>query len=650
MSGYGIVDNQSSPHCRLRSLDVRAVRWRDGFWADRFKQCCEVTLPHLYERLADPETGHALTNMKIEAGLEEGEHAGTDWQDAWVYKWLEAAVVCWTMTEDAELDQLMDETIGIVAQAQQPDGYIATQTTLRGRERFQQPRHHELYTMGHLLTAACMHHRLTGKTSLLEVAVRTADYVWRTFKGRDPELAHFPCNPSIIMGAVELYRTTGNRVYLDMTNLFIDMRGVAPGGEDQYQDTVPLREETEVVGHAVFYTYLYAGAADAYMETGDRALLDALERLWHDFVETKMYVHGGTCAVHQALHFRQDGPLWGGQKVGEAAGHPYELPNSTAYNETCGQVGSAMWNWRMLMIDPKACYADIMERQVYNSILSGIGIEGNDWFYSNPLRWYGAEHHLLSADSYQRFQPGDPERRRAHICCPSNLLRTVAEWHNYQYTTCDDGLWVHHYGANTLDAAPWKLCQETDYPWDGVVTLRIEDAPAEATALLLRIPGWATAASLTVNGEPVEAAGEPSTYARIERVWRPGDIVKLDLPMEPRLIEAHPKLEACRGQVAVMRGPIVYCLESPDVPDGVRVAEIRIPPDTTFIARHEPGLLGGVTALECEVRRALKGDWSGKLYRPRNAEGEATVSVRLIPYYAWANRGISEMTVWIPLC
>jgi len=650
MSGYGIVDNQSSPHSELRSLGLDAVRWTGGFWADRFKQCCDVTLPHLYDRLADPETGHALTNMRIEAGLEEGEHAGTDWQDAWVYKWLEAAAVCWAMTGDDALDHLMDETIDVVVQAQQPDGYIATQTTVRGRERFQKPAHHELYTMGHLLIAACIHHRLTGKTTLLDVALKAADYVYDTFNGRDPKLAHFPHNPSVIMGGVELYRTTGNRTYLDMANLFIDMRGAVPGGQDLEQDQIPLRDETEVVGHAVFYTYLYAGAADAYMETGDRSLLQALERLWHDLTEKKMYVHGGVCAVHQGLFFRQDGPLWGGQRVHEAAGHPYELPNSTAYNETCSQIGCTMWNWRMLLIDPQAKYADVMEQQIYNSILSGMGIEGNDWFYSNVLRWYGKDHHLLTADSYERFQPGDPERRRAHICCPTNLLRIVAEWHSYQYTTSDDGLWVHHYATNTLATGPWKLTQETDYPWDGTITFRMAAAPTEPTGLLLRIPGWAAGATIAINGEKVDVSAAPATYARVVRQWSAGDVVTLCLPMRPFLIEAHPKVEALRNHVAVQRGPILYCLESPDLPEGVRVPEIRLPRDTQFIEHHDPELLHGVTVLECQAQRIPEGDWAGALYRPVANEPMDPVTIRLIPYYAWANRGISEMTVWMPLC
>ena len=648
-SDCGIVKNQHSPYCRLRSVDMRSVRWTNGFWAGRLEQCREVTLPHLYKRLADPETGHALTNMRIEAGLEEGEHAGTHWHDAWVYKWLEAASAVYAMTEDEALGRLMDETIGIVAGAQQPDGYIATQTTVRGWPRFADPAHHELYTMGHLLTAACIHQRVTGKSSLLDVATRAADYVYETFRGRDPALAHFPINPSIIMGSVELYRTTGRRAYLDMANMFIDMRGAVPGGRDLNQDTVPLRKETEVVGHAVFFTYLYAGAADAYMETGDRSLLDALERLWHDMTETKMYINGGVCAVHRGLYVRQGVNNWSAQDVHEAAGMPYDLPNSTAYNETCSQIGSVMWNWRMLMIDPQARYADLMEQQIYNSVLSGIGLDGASWFYTNVLCWYGREHRLLSADAYERFQPGDPERRRAHICCPTNVLRTVAEWHGYQYTLSDEGLWVHHYGSNRLDAAGFRLSLDTRYPWDGEVSIKVEAAPQKRTAVMLRIPAWADRAKIAVNATASRVPKRPGTYARIERNWSVGDEIHLSLPMVPRLVEAHPRVEALRNQAAVMRGPILYCLESPDLPEDVRVSEVHLPRKARFTERHDPNLLGGVTVLECEARRLPAGEWSGRLYRRQAKVRPEKVTVKLIPYFAWANRGVSEMTVWLPL-
>jgi len=642
---YGIIKNSDSPHCKLRSVDFGWVRWTNGFWADRFKQCCEVTLPHLLKRLSDPNTGHALTNLRIAAGLEEGEFAGTDWQDEWVYKWLEAASSIYGVTRDPELNAKMDEIIDIIAKAQQPDGYIATQITLRNLKRFEDPHRHELYVMGHLMTAACIHHRITGKDSLLNVARRAADYVYSVFSKPDRP-PHFPLNPSIIMGLVELYRTTGEPRYLELANIFIDMRGFVPGGSDLNQDHVPLRREQSVVGHAVFYTYLYAGAADAYMETGDESLLDALERLWRDFTQKKMYITGGTCAIHKGVSIR-------GDNVHEAAGAEYFLPNSTAYNETCGQIGSFMWNWRMLAITGEARFADIMEQTIFNSILSGIGLDGASWFYTNVLRWYGREHQLLFNDAYERFQPGEPPRR-AHICCPSNLVRTIAELHGYFYSLSEEGLWVNHYGGNVfdgelLDGRRLRLRQETDYPWDGEIHIRIESAPGGRFGIMLRIPGWAERARVKVNGKTARVGANAGSYARIVRAWKDGDEILLSLPMQPRLMEAHPYVEELRNQVAVMRGPLVYCLESPDLPEGVDVLEIYLPRGAKFTPRREENLLGGVTVLEGEARRIPAGDWSGKLYRKLQRRRAERIPIKLIPYYAWANRGISRMTVFLPV-
>ncbi|NOZ22098.1 MAG: glycoside hydrolase family 127 protein [Planctomycetes bacterium] len=648
-SDGGIIKTEASPHCRLRSVDLSSVRWTEGFWADQFQRCKEVTLPHLFKLADDPEMGHALMNMRIAAGLEEGEFAGTNWQDAWVYKWLESAAAVYGVTHDAALAKQMDEVIEIIAKAQEPDGYIATQIQLReGWKRFEDPHRHELYTMGHLTTAACIHHRITGETDLLDVATKCADYLYETFKDKDPKLAHFPYNPSLIMGAVELYRTTGEKRYLDLANTLIDMRGAFPGGSDQCQDRIPLREEDSVVGHAVFYTYLYAGAADAYMETGDRSLLDALDRLWHDLVEKKMYIHGGCCPLHRGLSIR-NGNVWAADDVHEAASSPYHLPNATAYNETCSQVGCFMWNFRMLEITGDARFADVMERTIYNSILSGIGLDGASWFYTNVLRWYGSEHVLLSSDDHQRFQPGDPAKRRAHICCPTNLLRTVAEMHGYFYNVSGEGVWVNHYGGSTLDCDWIKLIQDTNYPWDGNVKITIERPPESKCAIMLRIPGWCNGAGIKINGEPAEVDAPAGTYATLNHEWSAGDVIELTLPMAVRLVEGHPKIEETRGQVAVLRGPLVYCLESPDLPDGVNVPEVYIPRDMQFTPRHDPDLLDGVTVLEGTAKRIKQGDWDGKLYRRLEDTPMEDVPIRLIPYYAWCNRGISEMTIWMPL-
>jgi len=649
---FGIINTSASPYAHLRSVDLRAVRWTHGFWADRWRQCVEVTLPHHWRLLSDPQHGHALTNLRIAAGLEEGEFAGTHWQDEWVYKWLEAAAAIYGATGDEALNRQMDEVIAIIAQAQQPDGYLATQITGRGWKRFQDPHHHELFVMGHLITAACLHHRLTGKTNFLRLARRCADYLCGVFLEPPPELAHFPLNPSIIMALVELYRTTREHRYLDLARAFVDRRGTVPGGTDLNQDRVPLRRETEVVGHAVFFTYLYAGAADVCLETGDASLREALERLWRDLTTRKMYLTGGVCALHRGFSLR-DGQVWGADEVHEAAGPAYHLPNATAYNETCAQIGSVMWNWRMLALTGEARYADLMEQTLYNGVLSGIGLNGARWFYTNVLRWYGSEHQLLSNDARERFQPGEPPERK-HICCPSNLLRTLAELHGYLYSVSPEGLWVHHYGGNVfdgtlLDGTPLRLRQETNYPWEGEVNFTIESAPEQAFALLLRIPSWAAGAQVAVNGQSVPIAVQPGTYVRLRRAWSAGDEIRLRLPLEPRLVEAHPKVEELRNQVAVMRGPLVYCLESVDLPEGVRVSEVRLPQSVKFTPRHEEGLLGGVTVLRGEAQRVPEGDWKGQLYRPLKPERSEPIRITLIPYYAWANRGLSQMTVWIPL-
>ncbi|MBL7187232.1 MAG: glycoside hydrolase family 127 protein [Phycisphaerae bacterium] len=665
---YGVIKNQNSPQAKLKSVDLNDVRWTDGFWAERFAQTRDVTLPKLWELASDPEMGHAIQNLRIAAGLEKGQFAGTHWQDAWVYKWLESACYINAVTGDKELGEQIDGIVEVIARAQQPDGYLASQTTTRGWPRFQEPHNHELYTMGHLLTAACIHHRLTGKTELLDVARKTADYVYATFKGRDPKLADFPRNPSIIMGAVELYRTTGNKKYLDMANFFIDWRGSRYGngrrnawggpltnGSDLNQNWRPLRKETEVVGHAVFFTYLYAGAADAYMETGDKTLLAALERLWTDLVTRKMYVTGGVSPEHKSHPARSFEPgrltTIVGDSIHEGISAPYELPNDTAYNETCGQIGNLMWNWRMLAITGEARFAEIMERTLYNSILSGIEVDSEGWSYTNPLRWHGSEHVLRSNDTHKRAYPG-----RRMICCPTNLMRTVASWHNYLYSVDEKGLWIHHYGGNVFDGTladgrKLKLTQETDYPWEGKVRITVDAVESGgAFGLLLRVPGWADNAKLTVNGAAAKVACVPASYAAVERKWAAGDVVELELPMPVRMIVADPRIEQTRNQVAVMRGPIVYCLESVDVPEGVRFEDIYLPGDAEWNIRYEPDLLGGVTSLRTKalvIDKTARQDIGG-YSQVSDVQGQR-VDISMIPYYAWNNRAEPKMTVWLPV-
>jgi len=338
--------------------------------------------------------------------------------------------------------------------------------------------------------------------------------------------------------------------------------------------------------------------------------------------------------------------------VNEAVAKEYDLPNSTAYNETCAQIGNFMWNWRMLMINGEARHADMMEQALYGSILSGIGLDGASWFYTNPLRWYGKEHKLLTHDSHQRFQPGEPPERRC-ICCPSNLVRTIAGLHGYLYTLDDSGICIDHYAASTFDGQLLnhehaRLVQKTDYPWDGRIKLTFEHPPKTAAAVKLRIPGWADGATVKVNGRAVETDAKPCSYISISRIWGAGDAIELDLPMRVRLLEANHKVEQCLNQLAVTRGPVLYCLESPDLPADVRVHQVALQVDAKLTAKHRPDLLSGVTILEGDALLRPVADGGLSLYREVSHKPAKPIPVRLIPYYAWANRGESEMTVWMP--
>ena len=649
----GIINNSTSPHSKLQSIDLDQVRWTAGFWKQKFDLVKDVTIPEMWKYFNGGGNSH-WTNFRLAAGLAEGQWSGTSWHDGDFYKWLEAVAHVYIVTRDPALERRMDEVIAAIGKAQRPDGYLSTRIILEKHKRFENIHHHELYNMGHLMTAACIHYRATGKTNFLDIARKTGDYLYETFKDRKPQLANFGFNPSNIMGAVELFRTTGDRKYLDLANVFIDMRGSRPagsrryglGGTDQTQDRVPLHKETEAVGHAVTATYLYCGAADAYMETGDRTLLEALHRIWSDVVRRKLYIHGGVGPLTHGLSIRRD-------DVHEAFADPYFLPSRKCYCETCSNIGNAMWNWRMLNITAEARYADIMERVFYNSGISGLAQDGDHFFYSNVLRRLGAKVPLLRSDTPERW------KHRRGYCCPPQLARTIAKMHGFAYSTSEEGLWVHLYGSNELetelsDGTALKLIQETDYPWDGNVKITLELAKRAAFVLRLRIPAWATGASVKINGSPADDI-KAGTYAALKRTWKTGDTVILTLPMHVRLIQANPMVEELRGQVAIMRGPLVYCLESADLPDNVTVMDVRLPRKIDLQPRFDRQLLGGLVVLEGQAVAGMDPDWSAEpydspvLYKDYVSTEDRLVWLRLVPYYAWANRGAGQMTVWMPI-
>ncbi len=650
----GIINNSASPHSMLQSVNLNEVCWTAGFWKQRFDLVKDVTIPKMWTYFNGGGNSH-WTNFRLAAGLTEGQWSGTSWHDGDLYKWLEAVAHVYIVTRDPALDRHMDEVIEVIGKAQQSDGYLSTRIILEKRKRFENIHHHEMYNMGHLMTAACVHYRATGKMSFLNIARKTGDYLYDTFKDLHPELAHFGFNPSNIMGAVELYRTTGDRKYLDLANVFIDMRGSRPagsrhhglGGTDQTQDRMPLRKETEAVGHAVTATYLYCGAADACMETGDATLLAALHRIWSDVVRRKLHIHGGVGPLTRGLSFRND-------DVHEAFADPYFLPNRKCYCETCSNIGNAMWNWRMLNITAEARYAEIMERVFYNSGISGLAQDGDHFFYSNVLRRLGPKVPLLRSDTPERW------KHRHGYCCPPQLARTIAKMHGFAYSTSEKSLWVHLYGSNELETAlsdgtTVKLTQETDYPWSGDVKITLELARQAAFALRLRIPSWAAGASIRVNGTRVVHNISAGTYAALKRTWKTSDTVELTLPMRVRLVHANPMVEELRGQVAVMRGPLVYCLESVDLPDDVDVMDVRLTRKIRLQPHFDRQLLNGLVMLEGQAVAAVDPDWSDEpydsslLYKEYVPAESRLVRLRLIPYYAWANRGAGQMTVWMPL-
>jgi DUF1680 family protein len=503
-----------------------------------------------------------------------------------------------------------------------------------------------MYNLGHLFTTACVHYRATGRTNLLVIAIKAADFLDRSFSNATPESARSPVCPSHYMGLVDLYHTTGELRYLALTKKLFALRSEVKDGGDDNQDRIPFDNQTTAVGHAVRANYLYASAADLFMETGDKTFWKPLEPIWTNVVEEKMYITGGCGALYDGASPDAAKDQRNITKVHQSYGRNYELPNTTAHNETCANIGNAMWNWRMFLATSEARFMDVVELELYNSVLSGVGLDGTNFFYTNPLR---VTDPLPTELRWSRTRVPFV----SSFCCPPNLVRTIAESADYAYAKSGDAIWINLYGGSALetklaDGHTVKLAQETEYPWNGRVRIRIAETGTHEFALKLRIPGWAKSASVRINGRPADTPATAGIYFEIRRAWQPGDFVDLDLPMPAQLMAANPLVEETLNQVAVKRGPIVYCLESPDLPHGTRVLDVSVPPNVELTARYDQRLLGGIVVIEGKALSHPNENWNGQLYREFHANGTQPVNLRLIPYFAWANRGHSEMTVWMP--
>jgi len=644
----GIIDNSKSPNVKFRSVNFGDCQWTEGFWADKMKVCEETMVPYMGEVLTG-DVGHALNNFKIAAGMMEGEHQGMKWHDGDFYKYMEACAYVYAQNKDKEILKELDEYIAIIAKAQDEDGYLQTQVKIKGLERYGNRQYHEMYNAGHLMTSACVHYRITGQTNFLDIAQKNADYLCATFLPQPKELMRFGFNQTQIMGLVEMYRTLGNKKYLQLAEQFINMRGqqkTNPGAQfsykfigDMVQERKPIRKENEAVGHAVLALYFYAGAADVVAETGEKELKDALDRLWTNVVDQKMYVTGACGQTHHGVSSRVD-------MVHEAFINDYMMPNSTAYNESCANICNSMFSYRMLGIEGDAKYADIMELVLYNSALSGINLEGNEYFYANPLRMLDA-HNLGKTHIVKHRKP-----YLNCFCCPPNIVRTVAKVSGWAYSLTDNGVAVNLYGGNKLntqilDGSKLSLTQVTKYPWEGKVDITLEKCKKDAFEVQVRIPEWAKGSKLLVNGTDAGVAATPGTYAKIDRKWKKGDVITIDMPMDVKYLEGHERIEEVRNQVAVKRGPVVYCAESTDLPSNAKILDLYLPSSTKMDATYKPDFLGGVTTVEGNLK--IRQDKNQEMYNEMQKPTWETAKVQLIPYFAWSNRGKSEMSVWIPV-
>ena len=611
------------PHRRLMPVPFTDVKVADKFWAPRIETNRTKTVPHAFKECE--QTGR-ISNFAKAAGLEQGKFEGIYFNDSDVYKAIEGAAYSLSAHPDAELEKYLDGVIAKIAAAQQKDGYLYTFYTINkqlDKAWTSTKDMHELYCAGHLFEAAVAHFRATGRRNFLDVAIRLADHIDSVF---GPDKRHdVPGHEEIELALVKLYEATGQERYLALAKFFIGERGHKECGRTLQglysQDHMPVVRQSEPVGHAVRAMYLYCGTADVAAYTRDQAVMDALDRLWASTVTRRMHVTGGVGARHS----------------GEAFGDDYELPNRSAYCETCAAIGNALWNHRMNLLTGDARYADVLERVLYNGFLSGVSLDGAKFFYVNPLESTGNHH------------------RQAWFgcaCCPVNVVRLLPSIPGYVYASDADGVYVNLYVAGKGKAGSVGLTQDTRYPWDGKVKLTVEPKGAGDTfTLALRIPAWArgetdtgglyreaaiagaAAPTLKVNGKDVGDLKIEKGYARLRRAWKPGDVVELDLPMPVRRVYADPRVKDDAGRVALQRGPVVYCIEGVD--NGSHLAAMRLPADAALETEHRADLLGGVTVLK------------GKAVLCREDGGDQPAEFLAVPYYAWDHRAPGPMMVWM---
>lgn len=627
--------------------------WTGGFWKARWDVCRDSMVPHMWDILSDAKLSHCWQNFLIAVGDAEGDHSGPPFHDGDFFKWFEGAIRVYGNSDNKEWNDRLDEIVSVIARAQREDGYLFTYATIKERngghyEPLSVDGNFEVYNLGHLMIAGVVHHSITGKTALLEVAEKAAAYLHSVFPNVEGALKHTAICPTHYMGLAHLHEHTGKEEYIELLDVLIQLRDRAPDGSDDNQDKVPLKQQREIVGHGVRSTYLYAGLTDLYREKGDEDYKTVLDAVWNDLVSKKIYIHGGCGALYSGTSPYGHVLLKETAMTHQSFGRAYELPQTAGYNETCASIGNYLWNYRMAKTFGEGKYGDYMERALYNSILSGVDLDGDAYFYQNALR---VRHEV---PYYLRWERHRTEYLSS-FCCPPNVVRTIASSADQIAVASDNGIAFLIYGDSRVGleldgGAAVQFKMTSDYPWDGDIEVAVERAANGKTfPIKLRIPEWARSFTVSVNGEP-QSIAQADGFVTIDRAWQTGDAVKLTLPMQIEIMESHPMAEEQRNHVALMRGPILYCLEAQDFPGSEDIEQVYIDPASTFTFEKQriDGAQLGVLRGELHVRKQAKFA-EGELYRTLTAPAFEKVPATLVPYFAWDNREHGEMTTWLPL-
>ena len=642
----GVLNLAKSPYAKLHSVPVRAVTIGPGFWAERRNANVTRSIPTMHDLI---ESHGRMNNFRRLAGKSDAPQIGKYYSDSDVYKWTEAASFAMQSEPLPQLRGTVESIIEDVCAAQKPNGYLNTyyvdDRAAQSMTPVAQEVGHELYNIGHMLQGAIAFYRATGERKMLDAGIRFVNDFLMPDYGPAPKKPIISGHPEIEMALVELYRLTGDKRQLDLAGYILqgDARITVPQTTSIYLFSgTPFTSRMRVEGHAVRCMYACCGATDYYLETGDATYWKTLNTLWDDMTASKMYVTGGV----------------GARAQGEAFGDPYELPNARAYAESCAAVGNFMWNWRMLAATGDGKFTDVLERALYNGLNSGMSLDGTLYCYRNLLAYDPSNSEPIRNAWYET------------ICCPPNVERTFSSLPGYFYSTSSDGIYLHLFGNSELrwrleSGTPLRITQQTDYPWGGDVDITVSPSEPGEFTVYLRIPGWTRSASVTVNGKPMDGA-QPGAYFSLRRRWSSGDAIHLHMDMTPQALEASPYVAEDLGRVAIQRGPLVYCLEQIDQPDGVALGDLSLAlgakDDAGFQSEFKSDLLGGVAVLRhggASLQPSSSRDTlyprssSGPLYSPYQAgahgSNRGSAPLTFIPYYAWANRQPSAMEVWTPV-